>query len=277
MNINFSSILKYLVSILIVVCLAFLLNFILYIFLPKQNIQDIFKQRIDLDYDIYNIKKLYNNDKIIKQQKAQEEPQNYSTLKNIKLKAIYATKDTKGWTVLTNKNNITHILHTNEKFKKYTLMKVFANYVIFSKDKKEYVVQLQKKSKIIHIKDEVISNYNTKYDENIIALDDKLSIKRAYLNSYINNSDKIWKSISVKENKNSLNQIDGFKVTRIKKNSVFNSLGLKKGDIIKTVNNIKLKSYNDAFKIYKKINNIKDLNMKIIRDNENMELNYEIE
>jgi general secretion pathway protein C len=156
-------------------------------------------------------------------------------------------------------------------------MKVFANYVIFSKDKKEYVVQLQKKSKIIHIKDEVISNYNTKYDENIIVLDDKLSIKRAYLNSYINNSDKIWKSISVKENKNSLNQIDGFKVTRIKKNSIFNSLGLKKGDIIKTVNNIKLKSYNDAFKIYKKINNIKDLNMKIIRDNENMELNYEIE
>jgi general secretion pathway protein C len=54
-------------------------------------------------------------------------------------------------------------------------------------------------------------------------------------------------------------------------------LGLRKGDIIKAVNNIELKSYNDAFSIYKKINKINNLNILILRNDREMELDYEIE
>jgi general secretion pathway protein C len=277
MNINYYSLSKYAISFLIVVCIAFLLDFFLYLFLPKQDKQTIYEKRIDLDYNVYDIKRLYTKNNIKKIKKIEDQNQDYISLEDIKLKAIYSTDDKKGWVVIKNENDMAYILSMGEKFKKYTLSKIFKNYIIFSKNNKEYKVQLQKKSKILFDKYTKKQDYDDKYDENIIILDDKMSIKRAYLNSYINNSNKIWKSITIKENKNNSNQIDGFKVTSIRKNSVFVSLGLKKGDIIKMVNNIELKSYSDAYKIYQKINSIKNLNMKILRENNEMELNYEIE
>ena len=111
--------------------------------------------------------------------------------------------------------------------------------------------------------------------EKIIIDDGKVTVKRDYVNKYINNFNKIWKDISINEVfKNS--KINGFKVTRIRSNSVFSKLGLRQGDILKEVNNIELKSYNDAFKIYKKINKINNLHIKVLRNNQEVELDYEI-
>ena len=45
-------------------------------------------------------------------------------------------------------------------------------------------------------------------------------------------------------------------MTRIKPNSKMAQLGLKKGDIMIRANNIKLTSFNDAIKLYKKIDKI---------------------
>jgi len=71
-------------------------------------------------------------------------------------------------------------------------------------------------------------------------------------------------------------KIDGFKINRIANKSIFKELGLRKGDIIKGVNNIILKSYADAFKLYKNINKIDNLNFTILRDNQIMEMEYDI-
>ena len=54
-------------------------------------------------------------------------------------------------------------------------------------------------------------------------------------------------------------------------------MGLKEGDIIKSVNNSVLGSYADAFKVYNDVGNIKYLNIEILRNNELMELSYEID
>ena len=113
-------------------------------------------------------------------------------------------------------------------------------------------------------------------DSHIIVSEDKISVSREYLNLYISNSDKIWREILIKETKDSKGKINGFKVKGLSKKSVFKKLGLKKGDIIKIVNNIELKSYDDAFGIYKKIDKIQDLNIEILRGNTEMELYYEI-
>ena len=73
------------------------------------------------------------------------------------------------------------------------------------------------------------------------------------------------------------NKIEGFKIERINKDSAFAKLGLKEGDIIKSVNNSVLESYADAFKVYNNMENTKYLNMEILRNNEIVELNYEID
>ena len=72
-------------------------------------------------------------------------------------------------------------------------------------------------------------------------------------------------------------KITGFRINSVTKNSVFDKLGLKQGDIIKSVNNIAMSNYQDAFNMYNKINTIKYFNMKIIRNNKEMELDYEID
>ena len=87
--------------------------------------------------------------------------------------------------------------------------------------------------------------------------------------------DKIWNNIEIIEIKNG-EIIDGFKINRVNKDSVFSKIGLKEGDIIKMVNNSVLSSYADAFKIYNNMENSKYINMQILRNNEVMELNYEI-
>ena len=88
--------------------------------------------------------------------------------------------------------------------------------------------------------------------------------------------EKIWNNISIKEIQNE-NKIEGFKIERINKDSAFAKLGLKEGDIIKSVNNSVLESYADAFKVYNNMENTKYLNMEILRNNEIVELNYEID
>ena len=113
-------------------------------------------------------------------------------------------------------------------------------------------------------------------EKQITQTDDKqLSIKRDLINDYIQDFGKIWDNISIDEIKTKTG-IDGFKINSVRKNSVFDKLGLKKGDIIKEVNNIRLKSYNDAFIVYKKINKIKNINLTILRDGTEQEINYEI-
>lgn len=101
-------------------------------------------------------------------------------------------------------------------------------------------------------------------------------VKREYLNSYISNVEKIWSNISIQELKNG-DKIEGFKIENINKDSVFEKLGLKKGDVIKSVNNNVLSSYAEAFKVYNNIENTKYLNIEILRNNEVVELNYEID
>jgi len=180
-----------------------------------------------------------------------------------------------GYIIIKEKNKSdTIILSVNEKFKEYVLKEVYSSYVIFDKNDKEYKLQMKVSKE--KTKYEVINQSETIKTTKTISVDNGLvTVKRELINDYIKNFDKIWNDIAISEIKTK-NGIDGFKVNRIKKGTPFAKIGLKKGDIIKSINNIQLKSYNDAFKIYKKINTIKSLNLVILRDNIQTEIYYEI-
>ena len=65
-------------------------------------------------------------------------------------------------------------------------------------------------------------------------------------------------------------------MTRIDPNSQLATLGLKKGDIIIKVNNKVLKTYNDVFGIYNNIDKLDAINLVVQRNNQEVELTYEI-
>ena len=277
MNINYNSLFKFFVPYFIIVFIAVCIDFMIYIYLPKVAKIHKVNESNNLEYKRFEVSNAFKVKKQIikKVVKKKKRKESYTILNNINLLAIYAMNDNNGYIIIQEKNkNDTVILSKNESFKKYTLKSIYKQYVVFSKNNKEYKLSLNDSKK--SNKYQVIKETETiKVTKDIDIEDDKVTIKRELIDNYIKNFDKIWQDVAISEVKTPYG-IDGFQITNIKKGTPFDKIGLKKKDIIRSINNIQLKSYNDAFKIYKKINKIKSLNIEIIRDNIPMEIYYEI-
>lgn len=275
MNSNINILIKKLQVYFYIAIFAYMISSFLSIYLPKSDINFSQEDNQILQYKKYS--GFYSNVKVeVVEKKEEKRDLKVKTLDKYKLKAIYSTQENSGWISLEDeKLNKSHILSQWEEIDGYILTKLFKNHVIFEKQTVEYKLELIKNS------DDKISyeiSTNNELDgtkQTVLVKDDSVVITRNYLNSYINDIDKVWNSIEIKEIKKN-NKIDGFKIFNIVKGSVFEKLGLKKGDIIKAVNNNILGSYSDAFRVYNNINDIKFLNIEILRNNEVMELNYEI-
>lgn len=269
MNINFNLLFKKFLPFIYLVVVAFLLANSIFLFLPKSGIDFVNEKYSSLDYQKYNFySKIKTENKDEKESSgARKETQ---TLTKYNLKAIYYINNKTGWiTIEETSGDKSYILSQNEQIDGYTLSKLFKNYVIFEKNKKEFKLELINKDSLPE--DETQNSNN----QEIIQKEKGAVVNREYLNSYISNADKIWNNISINEVKNG-DKIEGFKITKINKNSVFSKLGLQEGDVIKSINNKALDSYSEAFNIYNNMGNIMDLNIEILRNNEVMELNYEI-
>lgn len=216
---------------------------------------------------------------------------------SINVVAIFDMGKGKGFVTINERGNrTTTILSSGETYKSVKLLKVFSKYALFEEDGTEYKIELNSAATVERQKavttpttgatpsvqpvstpqtSQTVPHRAELVSEKIQQIGNKTVVKKDLLEEYTKNSDKIWRDISLKENLTN-GKIDGFTINKIKRGSNFEKLGLKSGDILKSVNNVELKSYDDAMKIYKKVGNMSALNMKIIRGNETMELGYEI-
>lgn len=271
MNIDFSKFFQKLLPFAYLILCSYFIATILFIYLPKNGIDFVKESSSNLDYKKYDF---YSTIKKIDEQQNIQSQNNKSiqTLDKYELKAIYSTTNNKGWINIEEKSgNESYVLSFRDEIDGYKLEKIDKNYVIFIKNGKEYKLE---------IKDKEISNFDMNQTKNqnnqeIEIKNNGAVINRNYLNSYVSNIDKIWKDISIKEIKNG-EKIEGFKIEKISKDSVFGKLGLKERDILKSVNNSELNSYAKAFEIFNNLENIEYLNMEVLRNNEIVELNYEI-
>ena len=145
------------------------------------------------------------------------------------------------------------------------------NHILFIKENKEFKLEINEEDN----NNLAIGKPSNNQNQEIIIKNNGAIISRDYLNSYTSNIDKVWKDITIDEIKNG-NKSEGFKISKITKNSVFEKIGLKDGDTIKSINNNTLNSYADAMKVYSNIKDITYLNIEVLRKNEVVELNYEI-
>jgi len=275
-NIDLNILLKKLLPFIIIVLLAMVINLIIFLFLPKVHFADKSPETKVIEYIKYKFKENFEESSDEKH-KSGLETQNsntkkeYELISNIVLKLIYKEKEHSGWIVISEKSSTeSNILGVDDEFNSYRLKKIFGTYVVFSKNAKEYKLVLSTEN---------AKSSNTEDKQAIFSIrkiDDQYQLSRGLLNSYTKDSKKIWKEISIREIKKN-GKIDGFKILRIKNKSVFLELGLKQNDIIKSVNNIKLKSYADAFNLYKKIDKVKNIKFVVLRGDKEVELEYEIE
>jgi len=204
------------------------------------------------------------------------------SIKDITLLAIYSSEDTTVITVEYKRKS--KVLSRGDTINGFVLEGAGSNFATFSKDTKSYRVDLLKSKKSNSSKSSIrsasktlpsISGKSVKVEGEVIDADDHKIIDRSLLDHYAKNIDDVYKDIGIKEVKER-GKLKGFSITFIRRGSPFAKLGLKRGDIIKSINGQAITSYNAAFAMYKNIGNIENLTMVIKRGTEEMELEYEI-
>ncbi len=183
---------------------------------------------------------------------------------NMVLKGLYASyEDGYAIVALKSEPKKTSIIAIGEIYQGYTLKSVELSNVIFEKDSKEFILELEKIGKDL-------SSLPPQNSENSVS-----KVSREDMNFFAKDPQAIWKDISIVEVKDG-DKIAGFKVTKINPKSKFAALGLLENDVIIKLNNVLLQSYKDAIELYKDIDKIETIQIVVIRENQEKELIYEI-
>ena len=141
MNINFNTLFQKFLPYLYLILLAFLINSIIFFILPKNGVDFVKDESLSLNYTKYGF---YSNTKT--NEIKNDSKQTIQDLSKYNLKAIYYTNINSGWIVIEeHETNSSYILSCGEKIDGYTISKLFKNYVIFEKDKKEYKLEIKEK------------------------------------------------------------------------------------------------------------------------------------
>ena len=242
MRINYNKIIRKVLPFVYITLAAYSINSLLYIFLPTGiDISENAEEKNLTQYRDYKVMQAFNEkNKSIKKISPQKE---YQLISNITLKAIYSFNSTeKGWIIIGEKSsNNTYILKVNETFKDYKLKELYSNYALFEKNSNEYKLDLD------------------------IRRTEKTSARSAALFSK-------EKRKEIKVN----NKTKDFKITQYLKDTFLKNTELQTGDILKKINNIKLKKEEDIYRFFQNTDTVKTLTFNIIRDNQPMEIKYEI-
>jgi len=204
-------------------------------------------------------------------------PKHISSIKDIQLIAIYASSD---YAVITVRyRGKTKILATGEQINGFKLVSASMQYALFEKDGKTYKVELpkskQNNSYITTVKPkQIVTKIQEPTNNTVVESDGYRVINKDIFEHFAKNIDDIYKNISIRDIRKGDKIM--FKISFIKRGSIFAKLGIRKGDIIKSVNGEEIDSYNKAFSIYRGIKDMQNLTIVVIRNNKEVELEYEI-
>jgi len=231
---------------------------------------------------VVEIKPLYYNIKLIKKQKQKRKKtimkkQNLTNIKDIQLIGIYADSDNVVITV--SYKGKTKVLSKGDTINGFKLIAGAKDFAVFEKNNKQYKVDLLKSKikqnnsiKITETKNS-IPVQKSKNDD-IVDKGDYKVINRKLFDHFANNMDDIYKNIGIQEIKKSNKK--EFKISFVRRGSPFAKLGIKRGDIIKSINGQEIDSYGAALRVYGSIKDANMLTVVVIRNNQELELEYEI-
>ncbi len=206
------------------------------------------------------------------------------SIKDIALLAIYNASDATVVTIEYKKK--TKVLSRGDEINGFVLEGAGSNFATFSKKSKTYKVNLLKgkrgtksvssnKNNATSPAPAILEKSSSKVEGDVTDAGDHKVIDKSLLDHYAKNMDDIYKNIGIAEVKDG-KDLKGFKITFVRKDSHFAKLGVRRDDVIKSINGQEINSYNSAFNMYKNIQNVDNLTLVIQRGKEEMELEYEI-
>ncbi len=174
-------------------------------------------------------------------------------------------------------NRKSKLLTVGESIDGFRLTEVYKDRVKLTKNGQEYWLMMKKSKSSISTRtrtSHVKRSSPSAYAEQIRREGDTYYVPRELLEE-MHDIKKIFKYITLKPIYREHKMV-GFGVSKVKKGSVFDKMGLHKRDIIEKINGSPLTNETEAFKYFNQINELSSLTLTIKRGSEQKELHYEI-
>jgi len=251
-----------------------------YLYLPEEGIEKIAqKAKSSLHY-----RYRFASDVALPKVRTPVRPQpvkRQPSIKDIHLVGIYSSEESAIVTLL--KKGKSYILSKGEDIDGFVLTGASAREAYFEKQGKHYTLKLFEKKPpgTSHITETVPvssqeQNTTQEKQEEITSHDGIKVVPRAMLRDYVSDMDKAMRDIGLRPVKRN-DQMIGYKVRFIRKNSPLEKLGLLRGDVIKAINGEDIVDFNGPMDILKSADTIEGLTITVIRKNEEKELEYEVQ
>jgi len=220
-----------------------------------------FITKTSLAYKILDITKKEDKPKVV---------QSGKKITDFKLKGTYVAGDD-SFVIIEDAGN-TEFIYMNETYQGYKLINVYENKAIFDKDGTTYELTMYSDT----------NNYTTNElpKRKVKKQDDEgeytvpIDIDKEDVDYYVQNPDRIWNNIRLRDYRTP-NGIE-FKVGYIRRGSIFDKIGLKRGDIIVAIDGQTPQSMADVMKYYANIDSLDSLVLTIKRKNQEMDLEFRI-
>lgn len=105
---------------------------------------------------------------------------------------------------------------------------------------------------------------------------DNFTVERSLLDEAMENMDKLATQVRVVPHKGAGGEIDGYRLSAIRRGTLFDKLGIKNGDIVHSVNGQTLTSTSEAMNAYQGLQNDSAFTFEITRRNKKKTLSYQI-
>ena len=160
------------------------------------------------------------------------------------------------------KNGKSKILSVGEEIKGYKLVRVYPDRAVFSKGSREIILVLKSlKSVEVNSSKQVNVNQSRTF-----------SVKRKEIIDQIASGDflRYINIVPVKEP-------PGLKVTYVSPRSFIYKLGIRPGDVILSINDIRIRTPEDSFSAFEQLKNADSITVVVLRRGKRLKLHYELE
>ncbi len=103
----------------------------------------------------------------------------------------------------------------------------------------------------------------------------RVSLRRSMINDAIQDVSKLMTEVQIRPHMEE-GAAAGLALSNIKPNSIFRRMGLRNGDILKSVDGQEIRSVDDALKLYENLKSASDVNVRIQRRGRDRNINYNI-
>lgn len=182
------------------------------------------------------------------------------------LKACYIEKGREF--VVVREGSKTVFIDLNDSYKGAKLVEIQSESAVFLKDGEHIKLEIRKEATAQAPKRKLVAAQ--RQDDRFVA------VKRDSIEKYKQNPQNALRDIRIAEIREG-KEFAGLKVSFVRRGSLFEKMGLKKGDIIKSVDGNRLKSIMDLLPYYSNLNNTAGLLVGFKRDGEIKEIMYEID